>query len=212
MHLTRRDEEILSCLCTRVRLFTASQVARYWWRDSKHHLSNARRRLNKLAAHELVKEHSVLAAPLPELSAPVFAWMPGDQTPDFGTYSWSLKSRWKLGPKTTRVYTATAASCRLFGGSSRDELKASFQATHDLGVSQMYLQLLEAQPALAAQWIGEDMLAPYRIGQKLPDAVLAKSPDARPSLVLEFGGSYDKRRLAAFHSDCQERGLKYEVW
>lgn len=114
--------------------------------------------------------------------------------------------------RAATVYLAGAAAAKLYGGASAGKLPAVYQATHDLGVSAMFLRLLRDDPPAVARWIGEDRLAPYRRRQKLPDAVLADGPDAEPELVLEFGGSYDKRRVAAFHRDCARRGLAYEVW
>jgi hypothetical protein len=76
----------------------------------------------------------------------------------------------------------------------------------------MYLQFCRSRPADAERWIGEDLLAPWRRGEKLPDAVLASAPDARPELVLEFGGAYDSRRIEMFHEDCAEQQLPYELW
>jgi hypothetical protein len=76
----------------------------------------------------------------------------------------------------------------------------------------MFLAVRRDRPALIKKWIGEDRLAPHRVGEKLPDAVVADSPEELPKLVLEFGGAYDKARLERFHLDCEERGLPYEVW
>ncbi len=76
----------------------------------------------------------------------------------------------------------------------------------------MYLQFRRSRPQDAERWIGEDLLAPWRRGEKLPDAVLAAAPDARPELVLEFGGAYDARRIEMFHEDCASQMLPYELW
>lgn len=76
----------------------------------------------------------------------------------------------------------------------------------------MYLQFCRSRPADAKRWIGEDLLAASRRGEKLPDAVLASAPEARPELVLEFGGAYDARRIELFHEDCAEQQLPYELW
>ncbi|TWU58962.1 hypothetical protein Poly51_17430 [Rubripirellula tenax] len=143
---------------------------------------------------------------------PVASWKPKTPAPDFGAVAWKLQSRWTAGVVKTPVYTATSKSSKMFGGRGGKRLKLSFHATHDLGVSQMFLNLRRNDADKAATWIGEDDLAPFRYRQKLPDAVLAKAPDQRPRLVLEFGGSYDKQRVEAFHRDCQKRHLPYEIW
>jgi hypothetical protein len=64
----------------------------------------------------------------------------------------------------------------------------------------------------ADNWIGEDILAPHRRGEKLPDAVLADGPGARPRLVLEFGGAYDATRVRHFHQSCLDEQLPYQLW
>ena len=83
---------------------------------------------------------------------------------------------------------------------------------HDIGVAEMYFALRRLRPNAQSLWVGEDQLAPYRRRQKLPDAILATSPAAKPMLILEFGGQYDKRRLIAFHEDAEKRGVPYEIW
>ena len=100
----------------------------------------------------------------------------------------------------------------LNGGRLRGTIKRDFQATHDLGVSEVYLRLLETDADSAALWQGEDLISPLRRRQKLPDAVLAPSPAARPRLVLEFGGAYNADRVRGFHDDCAARRLPYEIW
>jgi len=30
--------------------------------------------------------------------------------------------------------------------------------------------------------------------------------------VIEFGGSYGKRKVQAFHDYCEEHSLPYEIW
>ena len=214
MFLTPRDAALLAALCVRVRLFSLPQIAAAWWPDAADGEAAARRRLRKLAAADLVRRERVPAAPLPPLDAPVIAWRPDDPAPDCGAAAWRLQSRWEGvgGPRATPVFVAGKAATKLYGGVSAGRLPAAFQATHDLGVSAMYLRLLGDDPAAADCWIGEDRLAPHRRGQKLPDAVLADGPADPPELVLEFGGSYDKRRVEAFHRDCARRAHAYEVW
>ena len=214
MSLTPRDAALLVALCSKIRLLSLPQIAAAWWPDAADAEATAGRRLRKLAAADLVRRDRVPAAPLPPLDAPVIAWRPGEPDPDCGAAAWTLQSRWEAtgGPRATAVFVAGKAAAKLYGGVSAGRLPAAFQATHDLGVSAMYLRLLRDDPAAADRWIGEDRLAPHRRGQKLPDAVLADDPAASPELVLEFGGAYDKRRVEAFHRDCARRGSAYEVW
>ena len=48
-------------------------------------------------------------------------------------------------------------------------------------------------------------------GEKVPDAFLLNR-EGQPINVIEFGGSYDADRLQAFHNDCLDRALAYEIW
>ena len=72
-------------------------------------------------------------------------------------------------------------------------MKNPSQASHDIHLSGVYLYFLRTAPALAAGWVGEDVLAPSRVAQKLPTAVL---PDGagRPRRALEVAGAYPAAR------------------
>lgn len=209
--LTTRDQQILQSLCTKVRVFTLQQLADAWWHDAAQPELLARRRLAKLAEVELVRRHSVSAMPLPPLDTPLIQWRPGQRTPDFGAAAWKAQNRWKESARQTIVYSATSKSANLFGGKPTQKLKSAFQITHDLGVAAMFLTLLRTDPQRASRWIGEDLIAPFRKHQKLPDAVIADSPASRPAMIYEFAGQYPKSRIAAFHHDCARRRLPYEL-
>ena len=210
--LTERDREIVGMLCCRVRIVSLSQISDHWWADAKQGPESARRRLSALVDAGLLKDAHVMARPLPQLTAPVLSWKPGDPVPVFGSVAWQLQSRWTKEPRKTRVYIATTRATNLFGGRAAGRIKQEFQATHDLGVCEMFLQLRKQRPDEVVRWIGEDALAPHRRGQKLPDAIIATGADERPELVMEFGGAYNKERLIDFHADNEERKLPYEIW
>lgn len=208
--LTSRDIEILRFLSLRVRVAARSQIARAWWPDAKE-LRPATRRLAVLESAALVRSFHQLIT-LPHGVKPICRWTPGDCQPDFGAIAWRLQRRRMFRPRTERLYVSTAVGARRFGGVRRDELAHPFQLTHDLGVAEMYLALWAARPDLAELWIDEARLAPHRVRQKLPDAVIATHPAAVPILVMEYGGQYPKRRLVDFHDDCRDRRLPYEIW
>lgn len=212
MQLTIRDQEILLTLSSRIRMLSLEQIAHTWWDTSKDAVDAAKRRLRILEENQLLATYRLRSLPLDDISAPILAWSPGAPEPDLGAAAWKLQSRWQGDARSTQVYVATEQSSRIFGGRASGKLKNQFQATHDLGVAAMYLAVRKHRPELLDDWIGEDVYAPQRKGQKLPDAVIASSSRANPQLVLEFGGAYDKARLLAFHRDCQSRSLPYEVW
>jgi len=76
----------------------------------------------------------------------------------------------------------------------------------------MFLAVRRQHPEFVSNWMDEERLAPYRRGQKLPDAAIVRSTAELPALVLEFGGDYSKTRLQQFHDDNESRGLPYQIW
>jgi len=212
MRISARDEALLRALCRNVRLFSLQQIATHWWSRSKHPEAAARRRLRVLEDAGWIVGIRPQARPLPPIESPVAVWTPDETAIDFAEVASHLQRRWLGETCRVQAFVLGPTADRHFGVSRRGRLKYDFQATHDLGVSEMFLNLLAQRPAQAARWIGEDELAPYRKTEKLPDAVLADDPQARPELVLEFGGAYDARRVEQFHEDCASQMLPYEIW
>lgn len=212
MTLTPRDDEILRTLALSVRIFSLAQVAQGWWMPTPAGEANARRRLAALFETGLLNSAHVHARPLPELSHPVLAWSPGHAEPDFDAVSWGLQSRWTKPPRRIAVYFATRRGANQYGGRLRGQIKHELQATHDLGVAQVYLELRAKNPEAALRWTGEDTLRSARKRQKIPDALLHPATPHAPPLVIEFGGAYDARRVRSFHDDCSQRRLPYELW
>jgi hypothetical protein len=130
---------------------------------------------------------------------------------DFSALSWKLCKRWEVAPKPTTVYVASPKFVKRLGGVSTGTLHNLAAVSHDLHVSEVYLCLVRNSPNLARLWVGEDVIAPTREGQKLPDAMLCNG-QGEPALVIEFGGAYPPERLRAFHEDCKQRNLPYEIW
>ena len=54
-------------------------------------------------------------------------------------------------------------------------------------------------------------MANLRVGEKRPDAFIV-NVQGQVESVIEFGGDYDRSRVEAFHRDCAERNLPYELW
>jgi hypothetical protein len=141
MRLVTRDHDILRTLALRLRLLSLDQVASTWWEPGERGLVNARRRLAMLAEAGMLRKLRVQVRPLPPLDGPAIAWQPGDPDPDFGAAAWRLQSRWHEPPRSTTVYIVTRRGANQYGGKQRGELRREFQATHDLGVSAIYLRL-----------------------------------------------------------------------
>lgn len=210
--LRARDNEVLRAITLKVRLLSLEQLASAWWTPTRSGRDNARKRMSALAELGLILRLRPLARPLPDLLSPLATWAPGDREPQLSALAWSLQTRWQMPPRATTCFIASRRAASIFGGRGRGELTHDYQATHDLGVSAVYLQLKKDHPEREEKWIGEDILRPHYRRKKLPDAVLALSPTATPELVIEFGGAYDRRRLEAFHLDCRKKDLPYEIW
>lgn len=208
--LTPRDQDILSTLSLRVRLLTLAQIARTWWHETAS--TAARRRLGQLREAGLLSSAQIVALHVGVLEAPIVCWGPAQPRPNLGAVAWRLKRRWSAAPQPAVIYFATRRCGQLFGGARRGKFARAFQVSHDLGVAEMFLAYRRTRPETVRRWIDEDRLAPYRRGEKLPDAVLATAPSAVPELVLEFGAGYGKSRVVAFHEDNLSRGLRYQIW
>jgi len=208
-NLTERDHRVLEALVIKVRLFSLRQVSGHWWDDQ---IANTRRRMKVLARAGLVHRMTVTARPLPALDHPVCMWKPGLTAADFGSVAYRLERRWHQRPlRQQTAIIATDRAAQLFGGKGRGQLKCAAQATHDLGVAAVWLHLDNHAQAWARAWQGEDLLAATRRGEKLPDAFIL-DPTGQTRWVIEFGGSYNAARVAAFHADCARRGLPYQIW
>jgi hypothetical protein len=211
MDLTDRDRAILRDLTTRVRVATRDQLTRTYWPAGEAAKTNARRRLDAFVERGLLGQVRVVSHPMLPLERPVVAWCPGVPGPDARAVSALLKSRWRDEPREMLAYLAGRKAITLFGAKALGEVKNAYQVTHDLHVSEVYFLLRRTEPQLADGWVGEEILAPSRKNQKLPDAILHDA-EGRPRLVVEFGGKYPTARVRAFHVDCETRGLPYELW
>ncbi len=202
---------MVSALALKIRLLSFDEILRSWWPASKSATTNARRRLTELVHDGLLVRERAYARPRLPLEIPISRWKPGEPAPDYGKLSWTVKRRWTEPPREVTVYLASRRAAAIFGGKANGKIKNLSQATHDIHLGALYLKLCREAPTIAAGWIGEDILAPTREHQKLPDAIL-HDRDGRPRLVVEFGGAYPAERLQAFHEDCAARELPYELW
>lgn len=207
--LTARDEALLRCLSTFVRLMSLRQMAMHWWNGE---VSNARRRMKQMTQIQLVVTVEVIARPILSLTNPIVIWKPGQPAPDFGQLAYFFQQRLRRIPaRMIKVYVASERTAAMFGGRSLGELSHPTQAGHDLGVTAIWMNLSKCNPEKARQWVGEDRMTGLVLGEKRPDAFLVR-PDGHVESVVEFGGDYDRRRVEEFHRHCEERNLSYELW
>lgn len=209
---SERDEALLETLVFKVRLLSAPLIADAWWSDSAKPLMHARRRLRQLIDAKLIEHTHVLASPMLPMEAPLHCWQPGAPEPDCEALGYALQSRWgDEPPRRVGVFVAAKKAVYQYGGRGKGGLRQRLQATHDLHLSAVYLYYLRTDPAVAAAWVGEDMLGKAGHGIKDPDAIVM-NPDGNPRTVIEFGGRYDARRVRDFHQHCARFGLGYELW
>jgi hypothetical protein len=175
-------DELLRC---KVRVFTLEQIARTWFPDAKAPLSAARKCVAKMAATGSASVTTEHLHPEVDVSRPLFEWRPGsDEPPDLGRVAWKAKSRFRSAPLRTLVVRSVDAKAG-----------RSTELWHDLMLSQVFLNLRQADPSIVRRWTHEDHLSPesrVAFGNRVPDALLREETS---NMLIECIGSYDKRRL-----------------
>lgn len=213
MILTRRDEEILMTLTWKGRALDSGQLASCWWGPDRSGRIEAKRRARRLADAGLLCEVAVLCRPLPPLDRPVIVGMPGSQ-PDVGRAANVFQRRWSEPPRMSTAYLATPTAAALTGGRAPG-LKHPLQASHDLAVMQVYLNLRCSNPALAEAWVGEDCV-PWPRGRRVRRAdAIVREATGDVALAIEIGGAgsaYGPDRLRDLHAHFAAHGIPYFVW
>lgn len=208
MYLNERDTQIIETLTLKVRLLTRQQIAQHWWPHTKDR-TKPTHALQHLLESGFLERFYVNARLLDDLRAPIFAWKPGSPTPDYPALSLRLRLRWKQPSQNLSVYIASKFAGSWLGG--KGGVLHPDQASHDIHVAAVFLQLLRKNPPDAAAWVGEDLRPKAGFRIKDPDAFLEYSGQ-RPTVVVEFGGAYDPKRVRDFHEHCAKHKLCYQLW
>lgn len=207
-HTTDAIEEIMEVLTRRVRVMTLAQIAEEWFSGNA---TLARSSVATLKAEMLLDSRRVLARHLAELTDPIVAWQPGNTVPDFGNAAYRLKRRWSAAAVPTEIVAATAMARRRFGGYCGGRWPRVAEVSHDVGLASVYLRYRRMRGDQADGWTPEAQL--YAEGRgatgRLPDAVIRRRSGSA-EFVVEFGGSYQKHKLLAFHHEMS--GISYEIW
>lgn len=208
--ITARDSEIIDALVHRVRVLSLEQIGRTWWSGSTPPTKQAASRMNILATEKLVTSYQAFVHPELVLSEPIVQWNPEDQMPDFGAAAYRLQSRWIKPFVSVTCFIATNRSGRAFGGYGGRRSRSSEQ-THDIHLAAVFLRYRAEAPHLVADWRSEAAILATRSNrrEKLPDALIDNGEERR---IIEFGGSYGKDKLVAFHEYCEREELPYEIW
>ena len=208
MFLTDRDSEILRTLALKVRLLTKAQLVARWWPHTADR-TKPTKAVQRLIDGGFLERYYVNVRHLRSLRNPIFTWQPGQPPPDVKQLVSRLQNRWTYPPRIVAAYIASKFTGDWLGG--RGGLLRRDDASHDIHVTALYLHFLATDREAAEAWVGEDLRpkAGYRV--KDPDAFLEYS-DGRPTVIIEFGGAYDARRVQAFHKHCAEKELRYQLW
>lgn len=208
--LTDRDEDLLKTLTHRVHVATAEQIGRGWWSGCRKPEHAAHHRISTLQKMGLLERHRVNIHPLLQMEKPEASWSPGKPRPDLGAVAYRLRSRWTRSLELTTVVIASKKAANAFGGFG-GKFKHRTQLTHDTHVTELYLRRVAMDATVRESWTGEEILGQDILGEKVPDALL-RNNDGQADLVIDFGGSYDKRRVQQFHSYCEKIEVGYELW
>ena len=178
--------------------------------------SNTRKRLLKLAGVGFIEQIRIFAQPTPHVSHAICRWSPGEcePLPDAGKASYKAKKRYRdVTPRKMTAYRCSQAMLNAYGLHSRPTLKHN-QATHDLSLSQIYVEYQRRWPLVARRlWRGEDIFVEERgFGEKVEDALLIHRKTAQPILAIECICKYPARRLEAFFADCHRRNLAFACY
>jgi hypothetical protein len=205
---------MLSALATKVRMFSASQVARGFFPNSQTPSQDAARVLHKLERAGLIEIREFLAGPEVVLNEPLWVWHPGEPPPPFREISREARARWNETPRPEPVAVLTKNARRLLGGTARKSGAVKpLQARHDLHLAAVYTHYRASSPEVAERWIGEDVIAPGLVPSgRIPDAVLLARRDAGIERVIEFIGSYTPERVAEFCEWAMTHNLPFELW
>ena len=156
----------------------------------------ATRRLERLVDRRLLVRRNVLASPSPDVSTPLCLCRPGEELPSPGKISYQARTRWARIPvQVMRVYYASSTARALFG---LEPVKPPLpiQATHDLGLSAVFLHYRSRWPRLVSHgWMIEGTYSKHRGKfEKVEDALIQRN--GKVLLMVDFAGAYRPERVA----------------
>ena len=197
--LSKADLDLLHAAVCCVTQFNKSFAQSYWQVSP----IAATRRLQKLERKGLLKSRNVLASTPPPIREPLCVCKPWEEIPHCGQVSYQARRRWKTRPVVVnRVYYATDLGRGLLG---RPPVKPpkDIQATHDLGLSDVYLAYRQRWPKLTAKcWLNESEYAHHRGRcEKVEDAMLCRNHEVL--LMVDYAGAYRPDRVKALLDHAQ---------
>ena len=111
----------------------------------------------------------------------------------------------------TPVVVATEKSRSFFGFGTKPPNVKLTQVTHDLFVSEVFLNYFRRGLDMATHWIGEDRLPREWPVSERPDGLLVDE-DGKCLRAVEYGGDYSIDRLVSLHAAFTSVPVPYELW
>jgi hypothetical protein len=210
MHNSSWSQEELSvirALALQVRLVTAEQLAKGWFAGFVDAAARAETLIGRLRKASFIDRIVSEAHPLLEQVRPLFSWKVGTAHPEdreILAVAEQSRARWRLPHVPVEVFRAGKRACRAFGAFVDARRIKHCEVTHDLHLTEVFIDYRRRRPRLAAQWLGEGAfpkLGLSILGMKDPDAYLLDSCGVGLR-VIEYGGSYEAEHLRAFHRHC----------
>jgi len=201
--------EILDALTCRVRQMSLEQIGAAWCPQTVSQKA-LRRQLKQLLDIGLLMRTTAVAHPRLAIEAPLVAWSPNDDEPDFESAFRRILARWRQPDCLIEVYWASAKAANLFGSAGGRRPNVT-HLNHDLLLSEVYVYYRTRHPELADNWIGENAIPKAGFRVKDPDAFILDNA-GMPLRVVESSGRYGIRQIQSFHDHCVDHCLPYELW
>lgn len=210
LKLTKRDRALLSVLTHAARCLAEESVAGHWWAGD---LSATRRRLGSLESEGLIRRTVVAAHRRVIPEAPLLRMGSGESPPGgafLGALAHRLDERWTGPAGLESCVWATSKAAKLISGASGRAPRAS-EASHDLSLGALYLELARRQDERSESWQGEHLLA--RSGERakgyMPDAEVDVRGERR---LIEYCGRYSKSKLERVVESAARQEVALELW
>ena len=183
---------------------TVQQLAENFYQERMRPVECACRAARKLRQEGYAESWPAMVRIL-YLEGPLLNWTPGASVPEFGKLAWANQKRWNSQfPGKTTCLTSTRKARSEFGGTCR--APRSRELEHDVGVTQLYLQLRCQTPQVAASWKHEDSLS--RTNTKRPDAVIER--EGQPVAIDFLGRGYSRDKIVGIWKHYRHSRL--ELW
>ena len=207
--LRKRDFAIIAILAEKVRFLSLRQIASTFFSND---IANTVRRLDVLEERGFLVSHRLNSRTPPPVEKPLVVWNPGQDQPRFTGVAYQLTKRWlRQGTRIRMCYFAGPKFEAVSGIHCKTKPSHPLQASHDLGLAELYLHFRSERPGDANRWSGEHVRGPVELKNQQPDALLMDRSN-EPAKAIEYGGLYNAKRLDRFHRWCQQRSIPYELW